>query len=392
MATPAAVRWLVTLTVLEHMTFAGSRVAISLTALEMQASPFAIGLLLSFYGLLPTALSVAGGRWVDRVGMLRPMLIGTALVAAGVVAPLLIWDIASLFLATVTIGLGFMAFNLAIQKAIGVVGGLHARTASFSLLALGFSVSGFLGPAVAGVAIDTLGHRASFGVLALPTLLVLATLMLLPFRDQLRETSAPPARAPDERPARLRDLLATPELKRLYVSVTLLSSAWDVHQFLVPLYGAGIGLTASAIGFVLGAFSVATFVVRLLLPLITRHVAEWPLIIGAMASATLVYAVYPMFPSLTAMLVLSFALGIGLGSAQPMMMVVLYRESPPHRIGEAAGLRMTLINGTQTFLPTTFGAFGGFLGLSPMFWGMAMLIGTGAVYVGNGVRRGRAQR
>lgn len=381
------VRWLVALTILEHASFAGSRVAVSLTAIEMQASPFAIGLLLSFYGLLPTALSVAGGRWVDRVGMLKPMRLGTALVVFGVAAPMLIWDIASLFLATVTIGLGFMAFNLAIQKAIGVVGGVPARTANFSLLALGFSVSGFLGPAAAGVAIDTVGYRASFGVLAIPSLLVLALTLVLPFREELRQTTEPPAPVPGAKPAKLRDLLATPELKRLYVSVTMLSSAWDVHQFLVPLYGASIGLTASAIGFVLGGFSVATFVVRMALPLITRFFSEWPLILTAMASATMVYVVYPFFPSHTGMFLLSFALGLGLGSAQPMMMVILHRESPPHRIGEAAGLRMTLINGTQTFLPTTFGAFGGFLGLSPMFWGMAMLIGTGALYVGQGVRR-----
>jgi hypothetical protein len=67
------------------------------------------------------------------------------------------------------------------------------------------------------------------------------------------------------------------------------------------------------------------------------------------------------------------------------MMSVLHRVSPPDRIGEAAGLRMTLINGTQTFLPTTFGAFGGLFGLSAIFWGMALLIGGGAWYTGRGL-------
>jgi hypothetical protein len=50
------------------------------------------------------------------------------------------------------------------------------------------------------------------------------------------------------------DLLRTPELKRLFVAVVLVSSCWDVHQFLVPLYGAQLGLSASSIGLVLGPF------------------------------------------------------------------------------------------------------------------------------------------
>src|SRR5690606_40654616 len=106
-----------------------------------------------------------------------------------------------------------------------------------------------------------------------------------------------------------------------------------------------------------------------------------------------VYVVYPQFPVLPAMLALSFVLGLGLGTAQPMMMVVLHRESPPERIGEAAGLRLTLINGTQTFLPTAFGAFGSAFGLAAIFWGMAAMIGGGGAYVARGLRsEGRLRR
>ncbi len=362
-----------------------------LGALELGASPFAIGLLLSFYGLLPMCLSVSSGRWIDRVGMRKPMIAGSSLLAFGVAVPFLAWDIGAMFLASVTIGLGFMAFQVAVQKALGILGGVEARTANFSLLALGYSISGFLGPTTAGIGIDLIGHRGVFAALACAALVAVLGLLRFPFTRTLPRPVPQVARA-DAPPARLMDLLGTPELKRLYVSVTLLSSAWDVHQFLMPLYGASIGLSASMIGLVLGAFSVATFVVRLALPWIARRIAEWRLILGAMVAATLVYLVYPFFPTVPAMLALSFLLGLGLGTAQPVMLVLLHRISPQDRIGEAVGLRMTLINGTQTFLPSTFGAFAGGFGLAAIFWGMALLIGGGAWYAGRSPGESRAHK
>jgi predicted MFS family arabinose efflux permease len=380
------IRLLVALTVLNHTAFAGSRVAVSLGALELGASPFAIGLLLSFYGLLPMFLSVPAGRWIDRVGMRVPMLAGTGLLAFGVAVPFLTWDIGAMYLASVTIGLGMMAYYLAAQKAAGMIGGDAARTANFSLMALGFSMSGFLGPTSAGVAIDLIGHRWTFALLAAAALATLAVLLRASLAREL-PAPGPQVAGPEAPPTRLMDLLGTPELRRLYLSVVVLSSAWDVHQFLVPLYGASLGISASKIGLVLGAFSVATFIVRLTLPWLAGRVGDWPLVLGAMAVAALVYLAYPVFPVLSTMLALSFLLGLGLGVAQPMMMAVLHRASPPDRIGEAAGLRMTLINGTQTFLPTAFGAFGAAFGLSAIFWGMALLIAGGGAHVWRGLRQ-----
>ena len=380
------IRLLVALTVLNHTAFAGSRVAVSLGALELGASPFAIGLLLSFYGLLPMFLSVPAGRWIDRVGMRLPMLAGTGLLAFGVAVPFLTWDIGAMYLASVTIGLGMMAYYLAAQKAAGMIGGDEARTANFSLMALGFSMSGFLGPTSAGVAIDLIGHRWTFALLAAAALATLAVLLRASLTREL-PAPGPQVAGPEAPPTRLMDLLGTPELRRLYLSVVVLSSAWDVHQFLVPLFGASLGISASKIGLVLGAFSVATFIVRLTLPWLAGRVGDWPLVLAAMAVAALVYLAYPAFPVLSTMLALSFLLGLGLGVAQPMMMAVLHRASPPDRIGEAAGLRMTLINGTQTFLPTAFGAFGAAFGLSAIFWGMALLIAGGGAHVWRGLRQ-----
>ncbi len=379
--------------------------AVALAGLELSASPFAIGLILSFYSLLPLFLSVAGGRWIDRVGMRLPMLLGSVLLAFGVSVPFLAWDIGSLYLSSITVGLGFMGFHICTQKAAGDLGGAARRKENFSLLAIAYSVSGFLGPTVAGLSIDYLGFRTAFALLtALPCIT-----FLLIWRYPLRtveavdvsianadaapnaNTNANPNAAADgdhehvAATGKLSDLFQNPALRRLFIVVVLISASWDVHQFMVPLYGAQHGLSASAIGLVLGTYAVATFVIRLALPWLSRRYSEWRLILVAMWTAFAVYAVYPWFPTLPVMLVLSFVLGLGLGMCQPMILSALHRYAPDGRVGEAVGLRMTLVSATQTVLPTAFGALGSGFGLAPLFVAMSLLVVGGAIVVRRGL-------
>jgi MFS family permease len=68
---------------------------------------------------------------------------------------------------------------------------------------------------------------------------------------------------------------------------------------------------------------------------------------------------------------------LGLGAAQPNIMSLLYSRSPPGRLGEALGLRLTIINSSQVALPLVLGAFGSVLGTIAMFWTMALVAGCG---------------
>jgi MFS family permease len=80
------------------------------------------------------------------------------------------------------------------------------------------------------------------------------------------------------------------------------------------------------------------------------------------------------------LLLLSFVLGLGLGSAQPVIMSLLYAASPPGRQGEAVGLRTSLLNGSHTLIPLVSGAASTALGMSPVFWALAVLLLGGAWY------------
>jgi MFS family permease len=359
-------------------------VSLTLSALHLHAPTWQVGTVLSFYSLLPMLLSIPGGRWIDRIGARGPMLFGTAVIVVGVLLPFAWLSMATLTTTAVLVGLGFLPFHLGIQKLVSELGSPEDRRHNLSLMAIGFSVSAFLGPTSAGFLIDGLGHRFAFGVLALLPLAAFAWLRRVRERLPGGRVVAPAV----AQKLRIRDLLQTPELRRLYVVVALISSAWDVHQFLVPLYGARIGLSASGIGLILGAFAIATMVVRMVVPLFLMDVSEWKAILAAMAIAGAVYAVYPAFSTLESLIALSFVLGLGLGVSQPMTLSIMARSAPASRLGEATGLRLMLVNGTQTVLPSAFGALGGVIGIGGLFWGMAILLGAGLVGVGRAVRRG----
>jgi MFS family permease len=101
-------------------------------------------------------------------------------------------------------------------------------------------------------------------------------------------------------------------------------------------------------------------------------------ITAALSIAATVYCLFPLFVSVPLLVALSCALGVGLGCSQPMVMTLLYDNSPPGRQGEALGVRTTVMNASHTVLPLAFGALGTALGMLPVFWAMAALLGAGA--------------
>ena len=84
-----------------------------------------------------------------------------------------------------------------------------------------------------------------------------------------------------------------------------------------------------------------------------------------------------LMSSLAPLILVAFLLGLGLGAAQPNVMSLLHSRSPEGRVGEALGLRTTVMNSSHVVLPLVFGAFGSVLGIVAMCWAMAALAGAG---------------
>ncbi len=367
---------IIAIAVLAHMAFVSARMTGSLYALANKASTFTVGVMMALFALVPMLIAVRAGRWLDAVGAWRPTVTGILLMLGGMLLPAAFpyatADVAPLLVAAALVGTGSTLVMLSIQQVVGERADPKHRAAAFSWLALGASVSGFTGPVMSGMLIDHFSHRATFvvlvGVVILALALIWANRSLLPVRDGT--VTGPEPLHPFE-------LLKHVELRHALIVTALISMSWDLQTFVIPVHGTRVGLSASQIGFVLGCFAVATFTVRLAMPLLSRRFSEWQVLTYTLFNTTVAFALFPWFSSLAPLMVVAFLLGLGLGAAQPNVMSLLHSRSPRGRVGEALGLRTTIMNSSHVVLPLVFGAFGSVLGAGAMFWAMAALVCAG---------------
>lgn len=360
-----SIHLVVFLTVLTHLSFAGFRVILSLTAIHYQATPFTVGVVMSLLTVIPMLFAVRWGRYVDRVGVRGPMLAGVAAILAAMVLGWAVPRLETLFIASPLAGSGFFLYHIAAGHASAVIGRPEDRVRNFSLLALAFSASGFLGPMLAGFAIDWIGHRGAMLALAAGALV---NVVVLAARGI--ETPRHAASAAQQEKRRLADLLRAPGFRRVFAVSGTLSVTWDLFAFVIPIYGSQVGLSASTIGLILGAFGAAVFVVRLLLPLLAHRVSGWRMLIAAMLLSGALLFAFPLVSGVPQLMAIAFLMGIGLGGTQPFIMALLYEMAPPGRGAEVLSVRTWLINLSQSSVPLSFGALGSAFGMLPVFWAM----------------------
>ncbi len=355
-----------------HIALVATRVTTALYALSLHASEFTVGILIALFAFFPMFFAVSMGRLIDRIGIKRPLTYGSLLLVAGCAIPSLIGGLPVLYLAAILIGTGFMAIHIGSQHAVGAMTTPDKRSVNFTWLSLGFSVSSFFGPVIAGLVIDFSQFSIAYAVsggFALLSLALIAFGKLDRIMLAQRNTATANGSA--------FDLLREPDLRKVYVVGILLAAAWDLFVFVTPIRGSQLGLSASSIGLILGTFSVATFVVRLAMPRIQRRFTEWQVLAGSLILAAICYAFFPFMQQSISLMILAAILGLALGSSQPNILGLLHQAAPPGRGGEALGIRATIVNASQVFLPLAFGAAGATLGLFPVFWGISAMIGAG---------------
>ena len=355
-----------------HACMTGFRMAAPLMALREGYSPAAVGMLLALFALAPVFMALPAGRYADRRGLKKPVAMAVGVASAGAAVSVAFPVFGVLCLTALACGAATGLAMIALQRHVGRLA--HDATELkqvFSWMAVGPSISNFLGPLLAGVAIDNAGFRVAFLVLAL--LPAMAWWWVGRTQELGPVTPEPGAAGRSSW-----DLLRDRGFRRLMMINWMLSSCWDVHTFLVPVLGHERGLSATAIGAILGGFALAATAIRVLMPWLASRLRESVVIGSAMAATAVLFAAYPFAQAAWAMAGLSVLLGLALGSVQPMIMSTLHQITPAHRHGEALGLRLMAINGSSVLMPLLFGSAGVVVGAAGVFWFTGAVVGLGA--------------
>lgn len=355
--------------------YKGVRVLNTLYALELGATPLLIGLLLATYGVFPLLLAVKAGRIADRYGSRMPVIAGMVVCTIGALLPWFAPSMPLLFAGAAVTGLGFILGQVALQSLVGSLGEGAVRTRNFNNYALIVAVADFIGPVFAGFSIDHAGHVPTYLYLALLGATSVVVIIALAKR-------IPRHHRPEPAPAgqRMFDLFRDADMRRVLVASAVVMTGIDLFQLYIPLYGHQIGLSASAIGMILGAAAAATFVSRALLPIFVTRYSEEKTLLYSLFLAASMFTLIPFFTHAIVLAAICFTLGLGMGLGQPLTVMLCYRYSPAGRAGESLGMRIAINNSMHVVVPALFGAVGAALGLAPVFWANAGVIAAGNWY------------
>jgi MFS family permease len=355
-----------------HSAMTGFRMGAPLMALKQDYSPLAVGCLLALFAVSQVFLALPAGRLADRHGLHVPMRLAVLIASLGLGLSVLWPYFWVLCVSAMMVGGASGLAVIALQRHAGrLAHGPTELREVFSWLAIGPSLSNFVGPLLVGVLIDGMSFQVAF--LAMATLPWLAWWLVRQVERMPAIPSPDQALAPSSWA-----MFREPSFRRLMLINWVLSSCWDVHTFLVPVIGHERGLSATVIGAILGSFAVAATLIRLVMPWMASRLQEGRVVGSAMIATSVLFVLYPMAHSAWLMAGLSVLLGFALGSVQPMIMSTLHQITPHAQHGQALALRSMAINASSVLMPLLFGTVGAWVGVGVVFWAVAGVVGGGA--------------
>src|SRR5688500_799478 len=217
--------------------FSGSRVAVSLHALQLSSNELAIGAVIALYALCPMLLSIAIGRFADRLPPRRLVLAGSVAMTAALLLPPFLPHLAALCVAALVLGFFHQVFSLPIEALVGGIGGAEKRARNYAVITMAWSLCNFVGPVMAGYAIEYLGRWQAYFVLAVFTT---APLLILAVRPGLLPKSIAIHGGGSEVRGSVLELWRIPSLRIAVIAAGIVGSAQDLCQFYMPIYGTAI--------------------------------------------------------------------------------------------------------------------------------------------------------
>ena len=366
---------LLVLSSIAFITMKGSRILMTLYAVNLGAGPFETGILFALYGLFPFLLAIAAGRLADRFDNRLLIYWGLGSYTVSLAIPYFFPSLAMLYVVAPLWGFTSMLWVVATQNFVGVLSTAETRTRNFSYYSLGESTGSVIGPIAVGLSIDTLSHQPTFLLVAI--IPVICGLTVAFKRDLFPPTAIVSTGA--QAPRNMKDLLALPAMRNALLSNAAVMTGLDLFNLYMPIYGHSLNFSATTIGLIMGAFGAAAFVTRLFIPPITRRFGERAMLAGAFIISGVAFMAFPLTTSAPLLAASAFVLGLGLGCGQPLSMILSFNAGPPGRSAEAISMRLAVSYGAHVFVPPAFGVIGAAVGgVATIFWTCAAVMGCGS--------------
>ncbi len=365
-----AIFLILALNLLVFTAVAGARIVFSLYALNLGASAASVGTVMGAVYLFPLLLSWPIGVLSDRFAPGGLLIAGIAAGACGMAVPYFFPVLSSLYVAAALLGLAVAFVAVMGQSLVGALSGPGERTRNFSNYSMTGSVSLFMGPLIAGLVIDHLGHRIACAGIAILLLLGIAALLAwgtaLPRKEPALGSGG--------------NLLQTLGDRRLWGMLCISSMSQlgnDVFQIFLPVYAHSVGLSATATGMMLSMLAASSFGVRLSFVRLIAQLGESRLLALAFYLGAITFALVPLASGAVSLGFLAFAFGLCQGCTQPLTMMMMFNSAKDGRVGEAIGLGMTTNNLARMLGPALFGGVASLLGLLAVFWINGLMMAAG---------------
>jgi len=337
-----------------------TRAILSLFASELGADAFQIGTLTAAYAFFPFAIALYAGKAVDRLGNRFPVLAGMIGMSLSVIVPGLFPSLWALYLSQALIGTSHVFVVIALQNVIGQSVPPEKRDQAFGGFSTTVSVANFTGPIVGGY----LAEHLSFALVYLASSVFCVMSVLVSFVLPVGRVS---------RTRQLFNLLSSAKLLKMktlrsaMISSALVLYSRDIYVMYFPLYADKLGISVSAIGWIISIQGLAMIVVRLFLGRLIDFVGRDRLLISSVILAGVSFLLVPVTQSALLLGIWSATMGMGLGCGQPLSMATSYNVSPKNRTGEVLGLRLTINRLSQFVAPLFFGLLGSWIGIASVF-------------------------
>ncbi len=372
-----------------------------LWVVQMDLSPFLLGIVLGCRPVLPLFFSIHTGALIDRIGGRKVMIFFAAiLLVPPALYPAMPWVWAVIAL-QMMMGL---ADSIGWLGAQALVGQLMQGRASYTVrLALASRVANVIGPIMAGAAWDNWGPWGTFGMITLWASGMLFSALMLPKatpgatapHDEAPGDEAPSDEAapPPTRPA-LRALvpdpadyiaafkmLAAPALAITVVIGMMTHVGNNIQSTFYIVWLNGMGISGTLIGTLFSISAIAASAGTLLAAPLGRLVPRYWLLWSVVAAAIVLVAITPLLGTYMVLaVVLSIRSGFG-GMHQPLVISLMLQNAGAGSSGKVMGLRGTANRIASIVGPVSMGAIAEVIGIEASFYVIGVIATAIMIYI-----------